>query len=269
MQNDEGHSATWVKECNAKAVDLKKAMARFCANHLVEYGNRLQVGSGTTFNYLMDQLLERQQGDRPLDLVLLTTNLTVMQKGRDARLDQGGLFNSMQIILTGGALQPSLHSLVGTFAAQGVSTGVIIPDIVFVGAAGLSFAGGAVHVTYQFEEELSTQVAYATRRTNHRILLCDHTKLGKDQGWRANITMGSMLKEAEICTFITSLPDDDDGPAQESVDREAKAFEELLKNAAGSREFHDKDIRLWFINKDGENKRSLQLSDVRKKEDHA
>ena len=110
---------SWVQHCEKENVDWKHALGHFAATHLMKYGTVAQIGSGTTFTVLMDHIIERQTEQKdPLDLIILTTNLQVMEKGRDAQKEHPELFNTMQIILTGGAFQLSLHSLVGLLLLQ-------------------------------------------------------------------------------------------------------------------------------------------------------
>src|SRR5579872_1201681 len=244
--------ATWFYEFSKVAIDWKTALARHAASHLIDYGTVLQMGPGTTLNFLMDRIVRRQkQEKKALDLEILTTNLQVLERGRDAQYEAPELFNTMQIILTGGFLQPSMHSLVGQYAAEGVRTSSIRPHLVFLGAFGLSFGNGEVFLTYQFENEVSTQVSYATRPTNHRVVLCDHTKLGKKAGWKANVTAESMLDETDRCTFISTHPDGD-ADAGAIIKREVEGFGKLLERLRKKEDFKHKQLALRLVNKEGE-----------------
>ena len=256
---------TWVKNCNGIQVEWKRAVARYCVSHLVKYGLRVQLGSGTTFTYIMDEIIHTQKRKRAaLDLVLLTTNLTVLQKGRDAQLENADLFGSMQIILTGGALQPALHSLVGEYAAQGVRTHVITPDVVFFGAAGVHISDQGIDLAYQFEGELSTQVSYATRKTTHRVLVCDHAKIGCSGGWIADVSLNAMLKEATTFTIVSSLPPPSH-PGRIRVIEQFEAFKALLKKLSSNGDFKGKNICLHLIDHEGINKMSAELTDYNTK----
>jgi len=261
-----GLSASWVQHWTNEHKDLKHALAHHAATHLIDYGAVIQVGSGTTLNYFMEQVVELQKvNNTPLDLMILTTNLQVMGIGRDAKKDpqHKGIFDTMQIILTGGALQLSLHSLVGQYAAEAVRTDVVHPKLVFFGAAGLTFEGGRLGVSYQFEDELTTQVSYATRPTLHRILLCDQTKLGSKVAWKAaGITAESMLTQAQKCTIISTLPDESDVD-HKKVLHEVEEFEKLLERLKQEKEFNEKDFSLRLVNSDGEVKLERSLAEIR------
>jgi DeoR/GlpR family transcriptional regulator of sugar metabolism len=253
----------WVQMSSEVAVDWKQALARHAATHLLNYGNAVQIGSGTTFNFLMDQIVDRQKHKRqPLDLIILTTNLQVLEKGRDARHADPEIFNDMQIILTGGSLQLSLHSLAGEYAAEGVRTEIIFPRIVFLGAAGLTFDGGEVTITYQFQDELSTQVSYATRPTVQRVILCDHTKLGTKAAWKAEITAQAMLARADECIIISTMPDDDDAEIRK-IKQQIHCFEKVLEKLAQEPSLDAKDFALRLVNKQGDVHKEYSLSTKR------
>src|SRR3712207_3992694 len=66
-------SPTWVTYSSEVHPDLKRALAHYAAFHLIEYGNMLLIGSGTTLNCLMDEIIGRHvQERRAFDLIILT-----------------------------------------------------------------------------------------------------------------------------------------------------------------------------------------------------
>jgi DeoR/GlpR family transcriptional regulator of sugar metabolism len=255
----------WVQRCSEVAIDWKQAIASHAATHLLRYGIAIQIGSGTTFSRLMDEIVAMQKRkSEPLDLVILTTNLQVLEKGRDARHADPEIFNDMQIILTGGSLQLSLHSLAGEYAAEGVRTEIIFPRVVFFGAAGLTFDGGEVTITYQFQDELSTQVSYASRPTVQRVILCDHTKLGTRSAWKAEITAKTMLSGAEECIIISTFPDGDDPAEVNRIKQQTQQFDILLERLRKDTSLDGKDFSLRFVNRRGEVFKEFSLSAKRK-----
>ena len=250
----------WVQRCSELAFEWKQALAQHVATHLLGYGMAIQVGSGTTFNYLMDEIIAIQRHKRePLDLIILTTNLQVMEKGRDARHADPDIFHDSQIILTGGSLQLSLHSLAGQYAAEGVRTKIIFPRIVFLGAAGLAFDDSEITLTYQFQDELSTQVSYATRPAVQRVILCDHTKVGTRAAWKAEISAEAMLSDAEECLIISTWPDDDE-PGRRRIKEQARRFDEVLDKLVKVEGLENKEFALRLVNRKGEVQEELSLS---------
>jgi DeoR/GlpR family transcriptional regulator of sugar metabolism len=254
----------WVQRCSDLAINWKKALSVHSVTHLLRYGDAIQMGSGTTFSRLMDEIIDLQKRKRePLDLVILTTNLQVLEQGRDARQADPEIFHDMQIILTGGSLQLSLHSLAGEFAAAGIRTEVIFPRIVFLGAAGLAFDGGEVTMTYQFQEELATQVSYATRPTVQRVILCDHTKLGTRSAWKAEITARRMLAEAQECLIISTFPENPSAADNSRIKQQIQCFDQMLDQLAKDRSLDNKDLALRFVNRQGEVHQEFSLSSKR------
>jgi len=264
------NAPAWVVRCSNLAVDYKLALAQYSATHLIKGGTVVQMASGTTLNCLMDEIIRVQNTTGPLDLLILTNNLQVLAKGRDAYNSMPGTFGTMQIVLTGGTLHPSLDSLTGSYAAKGVDTEMIVPDIVFFGAAGISFSGGLT-IAYHFQDEISTQVAYATRKTHDRVLLCDHSKVGLQvAGFRSDIDLQAMLRDAQAVTVLLTVPlVDSKLPGQEGkvddkrIEAETAAFRVLLQPLSDDLRFMGKECTLRYINRNGSVHSELCLTQVR------
>lgn len=263
VQRQEAGAGSWVSSCSLLNMDLKRAVARHVAKNLVTYGAVIQLGSGTTLSALMTEIVQLQcELQRSLDLAVFTTNLQVLEIGRDAQLHNPNILASLQMILTGGVLQISLHSLVGTYAAEGVRTTLIQPDIVVFGASGLSFVDDEISLCYQFEDEISTQEAYATRPTTHRVLLCDHHKLGKKSGWRSTVTIEAMLATTQKMTVISTLPELDADRSE--FEKQLVAFDRLLGRVAASR-LKSKELCIQFVNKSAEVVKEISLAEKKRK----
>ncbi len=234
---------SWVSEHTEMARDWKTAAAHHAAFHLIEYGDVIQIGSGTTLNVLMDEIIERQRKAPPLDLVILTSNLQVVAKNSRARGQR------MQIILTGGTLEPSLDSLTGEYAAAAVKNVLFHPKTVFFGAAAISFQS-EFPIAYHFPDEISTQVAYATRPTEHRVILCDHTKLGIRGGLKAELTIQSLLANTLKCTILSTFPEADP-TANGRIEQEQRALAARLEPLLDDQAYAQKDFVLRLVRSDG------------------
>lgn len=197
----------WIKTRRTKAPRWKKILGDYTAGHLLDAQQMAELGSGTQLYAVMNSIVEH----RIKDLQILTNNLQVLAKGRAAK-DLG----AMNIILIGGTLNTSLDCTSGPTAAEGVRSRKYKPQIVVFGAIGVSFLGG-LSVTYAFEDEESVQVAFATRPTDRRVLLFDHTKLGKTFGKTADITIPQMLHDARECLLISTYPDEGDSDLGEET----------------------------------------------------
>ncbi len=232
--------------------DTKSVLANFVASHYVHFGQVIQMASGTTLTAVMQKLIERQiTTNKPLELVIMTTNLEIANMARAAILKHPAIFATQQVLLTGGELHPSLLSLVGTLAARGVMTDTIMkPSIVVLGAAGVSFNSDYGSLIYHYGNELETQIAYATRPTPHRIILFDHEKLNVESGFQST-SLDKVLESSEECSLITSYPDESDDAAKEKVDIEMEKFRKLLARMKKSKVLKHKILRLQFIDSSG------------------
>jgi hypothetical protein len=264
------NAPAWVLRCSNLAASEKRALARYAATHLISAGSVVQMASGTTLNCLMDEIIDVQDKTGPLDLLVITTNLQILAKGRDAYNSRPDIFGTMQIVLTGGTLHPSLDSLTGSYAAKGVGSDMIVPDVVFFGAAGLSFCD-RLTIAYHFQDEISTQVAYATRRTEHRVLLCDHTKVRKQvAGCRSDLDLPAMLNSSQLVTILVTVPmvepevaGGDNKVDESRIEEECSGFRSLLSAIVHDPRFAGKECTLRYIDRDGGVHSELCLSQIR------
>lgn len=254
---------SWIQKRSTIAVEDKRRLARYAATHLVAHGDVIFIGSGTSLTALMHEITTRQASGERLDLEVVTSNLQIIAMGRgtghdgqqkdktqeqeEARFLQA--FKGTQIVLTGGEVNSSLDSLTGDHAALGIKDPLFHPTTVFFGARGLSFRGGLV-ITYQFLDELSAQVAYATRPTKRRVILCDHTKLGITEGRQAPIEIGSLLEHSTECIVLSTEPES--ATEAQVVKEEVEAFNSLCGNLALNDAYRDKELALWMVTRAGE-----------------
>lgn len=265
---------TWIQKRSAIAVEHKQRLARYAATHLVEHGDVVFIGSGTSLTALMFEITSRQASGEKLDLEVVTSNLQIIAMGRgtssngppkdneqeqeEARFLQA--FKATQIVLTGGEVNSSLDSLTGDHAASSIKDPLFHPTTVFFGARGLSFHGGLV-VTYQFLDEISAQVAYATRPTKRRVILCDHTKLGITEGRQAPIEIGSLLDHCNECIFLSTQPES--AAETKVVMKEVAAFNTLCRELAADNRYRAKELALWIVTKGGARRILASMATVR------
>lgn len=152
--------------------------------------------------------------------------------------------------------------MIGDHAALSIRSDLFNPRLVFVGAAGLSFRNG-LNISFQFEEEISTQKAFATRSTTDRVLLCDHSKVGRPSFYNLKLSIEELMKDAQNCYVITTYD-----PASHDVvavlEQEEKALKDLLQPLADKAEFEGKDFVFRMVRADGSVERELRLNDLRK-----
>jgi DeoR/GlpR family transcriptional regulator of sugar metabolism len=264
QSNDRVNLKSWVVRSGDTAKLWKNALAKYVISHrLIKYGDSLLIGSGTTFIYLMKEIVETQIVKREApDLAIVTSNLQVLYAVRDAQGKRADLFGNTQVILTGGRLNNSLDSLIGDYAALAARSELFNPRIVFFGAAGLSFRNG-LNISFQFEEEISTQVAFATRPTVDRILLVDHYKLGKPSFYNARLSLHALMQGAQNCYVITTF-DPDRGEVVSMLKEEQKALTQLLKPLANAEDMNGKDFIFRTIRVDGSVEHEICLHDFRR-----
>lgn len=240
----------WWSELSKIDAKPKRGIARYVAGHLIRYGTTIQVGPGTTpLTALEEAIALHVAKSKPLDIVVLTTALQIYGLGRRAQRERPDLFNGLQIVLTGGLVNPSMQSAVGDFAALAVSTTSFHPEIVMIGVYGISFDDG-LRVTYHFPDEVTTQAAYANRPTNRRLILCSGTKFGVKSGCLAPITVDSLLEYTNECIFVSMMPDDPD--LQPQLQFQVGAFKKLLQKIVDEGRFPEKNLCLRMVNVDGE-----------------
>jgi hypothetical protein len=239
-----------VARAGDRAKDWKMTLVHHVVTHgFISYGDSLWLGSGTTPIHLMKGIVAAQVAKREApDLAIVTSNLQVLYAMRDAQRDNADIFSNTQVILTGGRLNSSLDSLIGDYAVQAVNGDWFSPRTVFFGAAGLTFKGG-LNISFQFEEEISTQVAFATRPTSKRVLLVDHTKLGKPSFSKAKLSLESLMKDAEVCFVITTV-DKKDPDSIARIESERRSLDDLLAPLRKKNDLKAKDFVFRVINSD-------------------
>jgi hypothetical protein len=261
--DDRGNLRTWVLRQRDKAGVWKSGMVSHVVTHdFVRYGDSLLLGSGTTPIYLMKALVEAQIAKREaLDLAIVTSNLQVLYEVRDAQRRNADVLGNTQVLVTGGRINNSLDSMIGDHAALSIQSELFNPRRVFMGAAGLSFQNG-LNISFQFEEEISTQKAFATRSTTDRVLLCDHEKVGRPSFYNLKLSIEELMHAAQNCYVITSY-DPANPDAIAVLDLEEKALRDLLKPLAQNPEFDRKDFIFRMVRADGSVEREVRLSDMR------
>ena len=257
-QNDEVSDrdpSPWVDYKIRRSEEEKRGLAAFCVRHMLQDVDGpalvVQLASGTTNTYVMDQMISAlSEEDLALDLTVVTTNLTVMELGRDA-LRHRKRVDSLQVIVTGGTTNWSLHSLLGEHAAMGVASPSYYPDYVVFGAKGISFRDGRLRLLYQFERELATQRAYATRPTYERIVLCDDSKLRERVGFELPVDPADLMRDADRLTFVLTRPADEE---PDWFSREKKGFIDLaeaIRSRLDAKSRTEKKVRLFVVGDDG------------------
>ncbi len=256
--------ASWLEHCAGEYPDEKRVLGEYIATHqYFKYGDHAIIGSGTTLNTLVDCLFDHQiTQDDSLDLNLLSVSMHVLERGAEVRRTHTNLFLNTQISLTGGQILPGLHSLIGSAAIASITSPLFNPSQVYFGAIGVCFGCEELALYYEFDGELSTQVAIANRvDVDHKCLLFAPHKLGRKRGWRADVTLDSLMRRTRMCTFVSILPES--GELRAIVNDQVDAFEALLDSLVDKGRFAGQEIRLVLLNSTGEEKVHSTLSQRR------
>ena len=257
-------TTTWVNHTRNINKEYKRALARYFVTHHMSYADGIMLGSGSTLNAVMDELIQFQiDQERGFDLKICTPNLQIFQKGRLTKASNQHLFANMQLTMTGGALLNAMESLAGDLAVQTINSDLFYPDTIIFGAAGVKFDQDDIRVAFQWQDELDVQTALATRPTRHRILMTDHAKLGRTGGWRADINMHRMMARCQECSIISTLPDEP-GPVQDRIMEEVEAFRAILQRLAADECYARHEVRLILVDANTRIKKDVSLSVERK-----
>ena len=101
-----------------------------------------------------------------------------------------------------------------------------------IGVAGIGFDEPDGQITYHFDHELSTQESYARRPTAHRVIVCDHTKLGRTTRWQSKTSLRSLTQNTDECTILSSYPAESDANFErhrEATDEHVRCFGRLME----------------------------------------
>jgi DeoR/GlpR family transcriptional regulator of sugar metabolism len=252
---------TWVMRRAGEASDWKAVLNQHVVGHgFIKYADSILLASGTTLIGLMEQIVKAQREKvEAWDLDILTSNLQVLYEIRDAQKETAMIFGDTQITLTGGEYSPSLDALFGPAVIAAVTAKDCCLDVVFFGAKTVSFEN-QLGLYYQFQHELPTQEAYATCSTHTRVLLIDHSKIGKKAKRRANVSIDDLLQNAQSC-YIISTYDPHDDEAIVRIEREEAYLRAQLVDLARKKTIpREKDFIFRLIRHDGTVERELRLS---------
>src|SRR3954468_9312910 len=135
--------APWLVDSSGVEMEQKWTMGEYVAGHLIHFGTTIQCGPGTTPFAAFRKTIQRfSEMKKSLDLVTLTTSVQIFLAGLEAQLSHKELFNGLSIVLTGGYVNTSILSLVGDYAVNGICTKTVRPNLVIMGAYGISFDEG-------------------------------------------------------------------------------------------------------------------------------
>ncbi len=223
MSNNLLANSVWFQHQMTHGFAQRNAVANYAAHHWYpKYASQIYIGPGLSPYRFAHAAFKRQSDSKnPLDLTILTNNVSVLSLAVEVSNDFGEVFRNMQVLPVKGRLHTSLNAIVGSHAARDLSDGEHTPDLVVMGAYGMTFDPSRLGFWYYFDEEISAQEALATRPTHARIVLASGDKIGRTSAFRANVSLKSLLKGTEYCAIISSVP---------TCEKKRRAFELQIAN---------------------------------------
>src|SRR5207244_3328657 len=122
---------------------------------------------------------------------------------------------------------------------------------IFFGASGLTFCNG-FRIAYNYADECPTQLIYATRPSNMRVLMADHTKLGITSGATIQVTIASMLEHCNLVIIVSDFDLAQAPPEQRAlIEREARGLHSLLEPLKNNTQFESKNFIFRLVDLEG------------------
>jgi DeoR/GlpR family transcriptional regulator of sugar metabolism len=252
---------TWTDKRKGTESEAKAILARYTFQEYVDgrHAATVMPGTGTTPEAFVACTYEEQrEHGESLDLTWITVNKAVDRLHEREVAVAPRLFESTEVVVLGGISNHTLEAYLGSFAADAINR-VGPPDLLVMGAFALAFDGRDVKFGYKYDSELTIQNAHATRKTSHRIVLVDGSKLGRHALWTVPVRIEDVLRETPRCTIITTEPK---SPKPEFT-AQVEQFSGLLTRIQNSDtpEFDGKEFELIVLNRHGKVAHKLSLSE--------
>ncbi len=211
----------------------KEGIAKYVVKNIIKPATSIFLDAGSTVHQVGHQLFQSDI----VGLTIMTNNMLVFNEftREGLEFERGNILS-----LTGGVYNQSHEALFG----EAVETVLkeFHPRVVVIGASGFvavddpSFdknSQGAFN--HDIVAEGSTKKAIARRSTFHRVIVCDHSKIGfPDSSCFATIEqLSENTKECSIITSILDYPELKDPELskdkRKDLTEEIKAYQELFK----------------------------------------
>jgi len=211
----------------------KEGIAKYVVNNVIRAGMSIFLDAGSTVHHVGHCLFEDKS---QTGLTIMTNNMLVFHeftKLSGVMSDRGNV-----LALTGGVYNQNHEALFGQAAEQVLKS--FNPKVVVVGASGFMVTEspsdpddpqGAFH--HDLVSEVVTKKAIVTKRTIHRVIVCDYSKI---KVWDASCfaTIETLALNTEQCTIVTSqvpsdLTEEDKGRFQARYNETCEALKKLSR----------------------------------------
>jgi DeoR/GlpR family transcriptional regulator of sugar metabolism len=221
------------KKCSTN-IKAKAAIAYYIANEIVRDAGNIFFDAGSTLTMIARATFIRANANG-LSLVITTNNMDIsedfLSKQRKYSPDPNSCDISLQ--LTGGKHDRQHHALFGLLAASTLEN--VYPESIIMGVTGFRFEEGLFY--HGATEEQSIKTALYSKDVCRRILVFDHSKMGrrdvflcKNRGGKAVEGLCDSVTEKTI--IVTSQPEkeDDESSNQAELQHFSECLETLERN---------------------------------------
>lgn len=193
----------------------KAAIAYYAADQIIRDPGNLFFDAGSTLTMIARATFKRANKEG-LSLVVTTNNMDISRDflARESYSPDPNLCD-VSLQLTGGTHNRQHHALFGMLAATTLNT--VYPEDVFMGVTGLRFKDGLFY--HGATEEQPIKTALYSKEVRRRILVCDHSKMGRRDLWLCT-NKDNEGKEGlchgvgEKTIIVTSQPSEGPGDSQ-------------------------------------------------------
>jgi DeoR/GlpR family transcriptional regulator of sugar metabolism len=192
----------------------KGAIGRYVASELIGQGRAVLLDAGSTVEAVAQSIFERERRDGCLNLTIMTNNMGIWRhfnvdghaspSGTDREREVLPSAHSLDLLLTGGKYDRQHDALFGSLACRGIEA--FNPHVVVIGTSGFTFDDkGGLYYHGHTEEEV-VKAAMWKKGTEHRIIVCDHTKMGRKDSFLGG-KIEDLVAGAKRCTIVTTSPE--------------------------------------------------------------
>jgi len=189
----------------------KQSLADFVTDKLIAPETTIFLDAGSTMATIATALFKRENSrptkaehHRQMKLCIVTNNMIIFRDFNNFVRDNllpGD--HSLSLVMTGGEYDRQHEALFGCVTEA--SLDAVKCHIAVMGTSGLSLqADSGIH-SHALTAEKVTKNAIFGKRVQHRIIVCDHSKIGREDTLLCG-EMRNVLKNADRCTIVVGTP---------------------------------------------------------------
>jgi len=194
----------------------KKMLAQYVAGKLIKPETTVFLDAGSTIRSVAQAIfeienaengkveIESQRRHEQMKLCIMTNNMMIFQDFNDY-LTRGGLpaDHSLSLVLTGGEYDMQHDALFGCIAVASLEA--IKCHTSVIGTSGITLEKEGGPHSHALTAEKVIKEAIFKKKVDHRIIVCDHTKLGREDSLPCG-KMEDIRHNAKKCTIVIGAP---------------------------------------------------------------